>query len=74
MARVTTTVDDIELEGDHGAVPGLSVTCDRCGHEVEVYGTSGASARRAGVMLAEECPQGERNFYAVECDDEYDDE
>jgi hypothetical protein len=30
-----------------------------------VFGTSDASERRGGVMLAEECPRRERNFYVV---------
>lgn len=65
MARVETVVDEIEMDGDFGTVPGLSVTCKRCGHEVEVYGTSDASARRGGVMLAQECPRNEKNFYVA---------
>jgi len=64
--RVEATADETELEGDHGLVKGLVVTCDRCGHEVEVFGVSDASARRGGAMLAEECPKGERNFYVVD--------
>jgi hypothetical protein len=31
--------------------------------ETESYGTSEASVRRCLVMLREECPRGERNFY-----------
>jgi hypothetical protein len=44
--------------------PGLSVVCPRCGHEVEVYGTSDASERRACMMLQKECPRRERNYYS----------
>lgn len=69
--RVTCDSEEIELDGDHaGGVPGLCVTCSRCDHAAEVYGTSDRSLRRALVMLREECPNGENNFYA--CDDEYD--
>jgi hypothetical protein len=42
------------------------VKCERCGHEVEVYGTSETSARRGAVMLAEECPKGEKNYYVAD--------
>jgi len=67
MARVETTVEEVELEGsDYQPVGGLTVTCTKCGHEVEVFGTHDASRRRAGAMLAEERPEGERNFYVVE--------
>jgi hypothetical protein len=66
MSTVHVTVEEIELEGDDGPdVPGLSLTCDKCGHEVEVYGTDDVSARRGAVMLREECPNGEHNFYVV---------
>jgi len=66
MARVEATADEIEMDGDYTTVQGLSVTCKVCGHTVEVFGTSDASSRRAGVMLAETCPRGARNFYVVE--------
>jgi hypothetical protein len=33
---------------------------------VEVFGTSDASARAAGLMLSRECPRGEKNWYIVE--------
>jgi hypothetical protein len=66
MARVEATCEEDELDGDHGTVPGLVVTCKRCGHHVEVFGTSDASARRGGAMLAEDCPKQEQNFYVVD--------
>jgi len=65
MARVTADAVEAELEGDHGVVDGLEVTCAKCGHTVEVYGATQQSAKRGGVMLSEECPRGERNFYVV---------
>lgn len=67
MARVTASIEETDLESDTGAtIPGLIVTCHRCGHSVEVYGTEAVSARRGGVMLREECPEGAHNFYVVE--------
>jgi hypothetical protein len=65
--RVETEIGETELEGDYGnMVDGLTVKCERCGHEVEVYGTSETSARRGAVMLAEECPKGEKNYYVAD--------
>ncbi len=61
--RIVCEVEEVELDGDHAAVDGLCVTCSRCGHEAEVYGTSDRSLRRAFVMLREECPLGEGNYY-----------
>ena len=62
--RVEVDVMEVELENDRGDdVPGLCVQCQRCCHEVEVFGTSEASVKRACVTLREECPEGEENFY-----------
>jgi len=69
MARIETNAEETELENDDGyPVDGLVVTCSECGHTVEVYGTGDASARRAGVMLRDECPRGvgHLNFYVVD--------
>ena len=65
MARVVADVEEIEIDGDYGMVAGLLVTCPICGHAVEVYGTGEASAKRGGATLADECPQGQRNFYVA---------
>lgn len=64
--RIIAEVQEDELEGDDAQIPGLRITCPRCGHEVEVFGTGEASAKRGGVMLRDECPRRERNFYVVE--------
>lgn len=61
--RVSCDVDEIDMDGDHGTVPGVCITCRRCDHEAEVYGTSPRSVRRGLVTLREECPMGEENFY-----------
>lgn len=68
MARIHVDVDEIELPGDDDefGIPGLELTCSRCGHSVQVYGIEGDSARRGAVMLRDECPHGGRNFYVVE--------
>jgi ribosomal protein S27E len=65
--RIDVEISKEELEGDYGNyVEGLRLTCDRCGHEVTVFGTSERSAKRGACMLAEECPNGERNYYDVD--------
>ena len=64
--KVSVEIDQTELEGDYAYVDGLRVTCSRCAHFVEVFGTSGDSARRAAATLNEECPRGENNFYDVD--------
>jgi hypothetical protein len=42
---VHTTTEETDLEGDYCSVPGLIVTCNRCGHSVEVFGQSEASEK-----------------------------
>lgn len=67
MARVVCTVVQVDLEGDHSDdVPGIEVTCGRCEHKVECFGQTDRSTKRAMVMLRDECPEGENNFYTTE--------
>jgi hypothetical protein len=66
VMRVACAVEEVELEGDHGQVPGVCVTCSRCDHETESFGTSPRSVRRCLVLMREECPLGEENYYAAE--------
>jgi hypothetical protein len=64
--KVGVEINQIEMENDEGRpIEGICVTCEKCGHEVEVFGTSDASARRGAAMLREECPEGEDNYYDV---------
>jgi hypothetical protein len=62
--RVEVEIEETTLQGEYrDDIPGLLLTCSRCGHEVEVFGTEAASARRGAMMLREECPNKEKNFY-----------
>lgn len=64
MAEVQVDVEEVELENDRGVkIDGIKLTCGRCGHEVEVFGTRESSVRRGCAMLRDECPLAERNFY-----------
>ena len=65
--KVEVAVKEVVLQNEDGyTVMGVEVTCSRCDHCVEVFGTSERSIRRGCVMLREECPQGEENFYTDE--------
>lgn len=64
MAKVECEVDEVDLENDNGRKqPGVCVTCGRCGHTSKAFGTGDNSIKRALMMLREECPEDERNFY-----------
>lgn len=64
--RVSVDIAYADVEGDYGTVDGICLTCERCDHSVEVAGTSDRSARRGAIMLREECPEGEDNYYDVD--------
>ena len=65
--RVECQIDHGEQEGDYGTmVPCTTATCGRCGHSSESFGTGEGSIKRCLVLLREECPNGESNFYVEE--------
>lgn len=61
--KVECEIETVELEGDHGMVDGVKATCSKCGHTTESFGTSDRSVRRCLVLMREECPEGEENYY-----------
>ena len=63
--RVTVEIYESTMEGDYAEAPCLNLTCSKCGHSVEVFGTEEASAKRGAIMLRESCPTRESNFYDV---------
>lgn len=53
-----------DVENESGRlVAGVAVSCARCGHTVEAYGTTERSVRRCFMLLKEQCPNGESNYY-----------
>lgn len=65
--KISATVTEVTLEGDYSnEIQGIELECSRCGHSVEVFGTSDASEKRGCKMLNEECPKGENNFYEAD--------
>lgn len=71
MARVECEVeDDVDTHPDSGReIPVIKVTCGRCDHEVQCFtkaGNEAAAIKRCFVMLKEECPQNESNYYTAD--------
>lgn len=64
--RIQCTVEPIDIDGDYGAVEGVSVQCSRCRHTVEVYGTSERSIKAGLAMLSDDCPNDEPNWYVAD--------
>jgi len=51
-------------EGDYGGEVGVTeARCERCDHQTESFGTDEPSVLRCLVLMREECPFGESNFY-----------
>lgn len=64
--KVTCEVQESTEENDDGyEVPCVVVTCSRCKHTTRSFGTSDASVRRCCVLMREECPRDEDNFYSA---------
>ena len=62
--KISCDIDYGEVENEEGFMtPTTTATCSRCHHETESYGDSDRSVRRCLVMLYEECPRSEDNFY-----------
>ena len=62
--RVECDVEQVELENEKGdPVDGVVATCGRCGHTTESFGTGIRSVRRCLLLMREECPNAEDNFY-----------
>lgn len=69
MAKVECELNYVELENEDGReIPGVCVTCNKCGNETESFGEGEASIKRCLALMREECPKGEDNFYSIEDD------
>lgn len=67
MARIECEIEEVTLEGDSGReIDGIQATCTACDHKTESFGTSERSVKRCLILMREECPQGEENFYVEE--------
>lgn len=65
--KVECEVEETEVENEHGRMqPSVKVTCGRCGHTTQSFGTGEKSIRRCLMLLKEECPEGENNYYVAD--------
>lgn len=63
--KVECEIEEAEIINPQTGLPqdGICVTCSRCGHETQSFGTSDASIKRCLALMREECPEEENNFY-----------
>ena len=65
--RISCSMLETTLENEDGREQdGILATCRECGHETESFGTGDRSRRRCLVLMREECPNGEENYYVDE--------
>ncbi len=65
--KIRCALEEAELENDDGhQIDGVRAICSRCDHETESFGTGEASRKRCLVLMREECPNDEENFYVDE--------
>lgn len=73
--RVEVEIDLVTLENDSGReIESVCATCLRCDHTTESFGTSERSRRRCLVLLKEECPLNEDNYYIDPDAEEWEDD
>lgn len=64
MAEIECEINHITIENDDGReIDGVEAVCGECDHSTQSYGTSSASVRRCLVLLREQCPLGQHNYY-----------
>ena len=64
MSRIECEVEYSSQENDYGTESDCVLAiCPKCGHQTESWGNSETSIKRCLVLLNEECPEGENNFY-----------
>ena len=65
--NVACTIDYVDLENDdRREVESVRATRSTCGHETESFGTSAVRVRRCLVLMREECPHHQSNWYFAE--------
>lgn len=70
--RVVCEIKHIESECSAGFdIPAVKAICAKCNHSTESFGNQINSIKRCLVMLRDECPNQEGNFYAMENEEEY---
>lgn len=67
MARIECEISTGEEENENGhSVECTYAECTLCEHVTMSFGTSERSVRRCLILMRDECPQGEANFYVEE--------
>lgn len=65
MARVECEVNYETIEENGRKGDGVIVTCGDCGICTQSFGTSERSVKRCLVLLKDQCPTGDSNYYVA---------
>lgn len=64
MANVNCSIEEFDAEGSsRKPVRSVRATCSTCGHITESFGTGPKSVARCLVLMRNECPQNQTNYY-----------
>jgi hypothetical protein len=64
MAKVHCEIEEIYIPNDYGKeIESVEATCSKCGHTTQCYGRYDRSRKRCLILMHDECPNGEDNFY-----------
>jgi hypothetical protein len=65
MAKVKVEIEEVDdIEDEHGIErDGVRATCSRCDHVTESFGQKPKSRMRCILLMRDECPNNEENFY-----------
>lgn len=64
-SQVECQVEDWE-DDEGNRQHGVEVTCSKCGHATQSYGSEIKSIKRCLYLMHDTCPEGESNFYTCE--------
>ena len=66
---VEIEITEAEIEADDGRlIDGLCLICEKCRHEIEVFGDGEKSIKYGFYRMSYECPMKENNFYVSNSD------
>jgi hypothetical protein len=64
MARVEVRIEEVDVENERGYdQEGVRATCSACDHVTESFGTGEKSRMRCIMLMKDECPNNEDNYY-----------
>ncbi len=65
--KIECEVEEDDVPNERGGTQsGVKATCGECGHVERSFGTGEKSVKRCLILLKENCPRNETNYYVGE--------